>query len=95
MEDCTSLGQHKRRLNYPSKLRSTAATRKDHAVSASSEDEALDRYSVSSEVPRFVLRFEMVLDTLMRPQKFPDIPVSLEGNTEVLGTNSSEPLLLS
>ena len=68
---------------------------KDHVVSASSQDEALDRYSVSSEVPRSVLRFEMVLDTLMRPQKFPDILVSLEGNTEVLGTTSSEPLLLS
>ena len=26
-------------------------------------------------------------------QKFPDIPVSLEGNTEVPGTTSSEPLL--
>ena len=64
-------------------------------VSASSQDEALDRYSVSSDVPRSILRFEMVLDTLMRPQKFPDIPVSLEGNTEVLGTTSSEPLLLS
>ena len=63
--------------------------------SASSQDEALARYSVSSEVPSSVLRFEMVLDTLMRPQKFPEIPVSLEGNTEVLGTTSSEPLLLS
>ena len=31
----------------------------------------------------------------MRPQKFPDIPVSLEGNTEGPGTTSSEPLLPS
>ena len=28
----------------------------------------------------------------MRPQKFPDIPVSLEENTELPGTTSSEPL---
>ena len=26
----------------------------------------------------------------MRPQKFPDIPVSLKGNTEVPGTTSSD-----
>ena len=33
----------------------------------------------------------------MRPQKFPDIPVSLEENTEVPGTTSSEtsPLLIA
>ena len=29
------------------------------------------------------------------PQKFPDTPVSLEGNTEGPGTASSEPLLPS
>ena len=34
---------------------------------------------------------------LLRPQKFPDIPVSLEENTEVPGTTSSEnsPLLIA
>ena len=33
----------------------------------------------------------------MRPQKFPDIPFSLEENTEVPGTTSSEtsPLLIA
>ena len=31
----------------------------------------------------------------MRPQKFPNIPVSLQGNTEVPGTTSFEPLLPS
>ena len=29
----------------------------------------------------------------MRPQKLPDIPVSIEGNTEVPSSTSSEPLL--
>ena len=33
------------------------------------------------------------LARLMRPQKFPHIPVSLQGNTEVPGTTSFEPLL--
>ena len=32
---------------------------------------------------------------MMRPTKFPDLPVSLERNTEVPGTTSSEPLLPS
>ena len=32
------------------------------------------------------------LAPLMRPPKFPDIPVSLEGNTKVHGTTSCEPL---
>ena len=36
-----------------------------------SEDEALAHYSVSSEVPRSVLRFETVLDTLDATPKVP------------------------
>ena len=35
------------------------------------------------------------LAPLMRPKKFPDIPVSLERNTEVPSTTSFEPLLPS
>ena len=60
-------------------------------VPSSSQDEALARYSVSREVPRSVLKWETVLGTLMRPQKFSDIPVSFERNTEVPATTSSEP----
>ena len=52
-------------------------------VPPSSQDEALSRYSVSGEVPREELAVETVLGTLMRPTKFPGIPVSLERNTEV------------
>ena len=64
-------------------------------VSASSQDEALARYSVSSEVLHSVLRFETVLDTLDATPKVPRHTGLMEGNTEVLGTTSSEPLLLS
>ena len=43
----------------------------------------------------FVSFLKSYLEPLMRPQKFPDIPVSLEENTEVPGTTSSETLLPS
>ena len=37
----------------------------------------------------------MLLGTLDATPKFPNIPVSLQGNTEVPGTTSFEPLLPS
>ena len=40
---------------------------------------------VSREVPRSILKFEMLLCTLDATPKFPNIPVSLQGNTEVPG----------
>ena len=64
-------------------------------VPPSSKDEALARYSVSREVPRSVLKSEKLLGTLDATPKVPDIPVSLEENTEVPGTTSSETLLPS
>ena len=46
-----------------------------------------------SHVP--IWREKRYLERVMRPQKLPDIPVSLEGNTEVPSSTSSEPLLPS
>ena len=60
---------------------------------SSSQYEALARYSISREFPRSILSAKLYLAPLMRPQKCRDIPVSLEGTTEVPGTTSSEPLL--
>ena len=51
---------------------------------------ALAPYSVSREVPRSVLKCEMVLAPLMRPLKFPETPDSLEWNTEGPGTKGME-----
>ena len=62
---------------------------------SSLQDEPLARYSVSREVPCSLLKCETVLAPLMGRQKFPYTPVSLEGNTEVPGTTSSELLLPS
>ena len=68
-------------------------------VPSSALDEALALYSDSREVPRSVLKCETVLGTLDAISKFPDIPVSLERNTErnteVPGTTSFELLLPS
>ena len=47
---------------------------------------------VSREVPRSILKFEMLLGTLDATQKFPNIPVSLQGNTEVPGVSRDAPL---
>ena len=96
MEDWTSLGQQKRKPEFPIATRESHRNlRKNHVVFPSLQDEALSRYNVSREVPHSVLKFERVLCTLDVTPKFPDIPVSLEGNTEVPGTTSSEPLLPS
>ena len=59
------------------------------------QDEALAHYSVSREVPRSLLKSEKLLGTLDATPKVPDIPVSLEENTELPGTTSSETLLPS
>ena len=64
-------------------------------VPSSVLDEALALYSDSREVPRSVLKCETVFGTLDAISKFPDIPVSLERNTEVPGTTSFELLLPS
>ena len=64
-------------------------------VPTSWQDEALARYSFSRNVPRSILKCETVLGTLDAAQKFPNTLVSLEGNTEVPGTTSSELLLPS
>ena len=65
-------------------------------VSTSSQDEALARDGVSREVPCSALKGKTVPESLhATPQKFPDTPGSLEGNTEDPVTTSSEPLLPS
>ena len=46
---------------------------------------------VSREVPRSILKFEMLLGTLDATPKFPNIPVSLQGNTEVPGVSWEVP----
>ena len=75
----------RRKSTIPSQLE------KNHVVSPSSQDEAFARHSVSREVPRFILKFETVFGKLREIPKFPDIPVSLKGITEVPSTTSSEP----
>ena len=96
MEEWTSLGQQKRKPEFPVvSQQSHRNSKKNHMVSPSSQDEALARHSVSREVPRFILKFETVFGKLREIPKFPDIPVSLKGITEVPGTTSSEPLLPS
>src|SRR5574337_617093 len=47
---------------------------KIHVVPRSSQDEALSRYSVSGEVPRWVLEVETVLGTLDATHKVPRHP---------------------
>ena len=65
-------------------------------VPTSLQDEALARDGVSREVPCSALKGKTVTESLhATPQKFPDTPGSLEGNTEVPGTASYEPLLPS
>ena len=64
-------------------------------VPPSALDEALARYSDLREFPLSVLKCETVFGTLDAISKFPDIPVSLERNTEVPGTTSFELLLPS
>ena len=64
---------------------------KNHVIPPSSQDEALSCYSVSREGAHSILKFETVLGTLDATQKFPYIPVSFDGNTEVPGTTSLSP----
>ena len=52
-------------------------------VLPSSQDEALARYSVSKDVPRSVLKCEMLLFTLDVTPKVPQHTVLTEGNTQV------------
>ena len=60
-------------------------------VPPSALDEALARYSDSREVPLSVLKCETVLGTLDATPKFPNIPVSLQGNTEIPGVSREVP----
>ena len=60
-------------------------------VTPSSQDEALACYSISREVPCSVLKLETVLGTLDATPKFPNIPVSLQGNTEIPGVSREVP----
>ena len=53
-------------------------SRKTTRFPPSSRDEALSFCSISSEIPRSLLKFETGLDTLDAPKKSPDIPASLE-----------------
>ena len=64
-------------------------------IHSSSQDEALARYSVSSEVPRSVLKCEMLLFTLDVTPKVPRHTVLTEGNTEIPSTTSSDHFLPS
>ena len=52
-------------------------------VPQSLQDEALARWSTPREVQISILKSETVLGTLYATPKVTDIPVSLEGNTEV------------
>ena len=65
--------------------------KKNHVVPPSSKDEALARNSVSREVPRSVLKSEKLLGTLDATPKFPNILVSLQGNTEVPSVSREVP----
>ena len=83
-DDCTSLGQHKRHPEFPvvsreSRRNSRTTTwfprhRKMKPFPATASQE-------KSRVKNW--RSKRYLAPLMRPTKFPDIPVSLERNTEV------------
>ena len=46
---------------------------------------------VSREVPRSILKFEILLGTLDATPKFPNILVSLQGNTEVPSVSRDVP----
>ena len=64
-------------------------------VPHSSQYEAFARYRVSREVPRSILKFEMLLGTLDATPKFPNIPVSCQAAaSERLGSVLSSSLLL-
>ena len=54
-----------RNLRIPQQLK------KNHEVPPSSRDEALSQCSISRKIPRFLLKFEMVPDTLDATQKVP------------------------
>ena len=58
-------------LNSRCNSRIVPQLEKQHVLPPSSQDEALSCYSVSSEVPRSVLKVEMVLGTLDATQKVP------------------------
>src|SRR5574337_88479 len=69
---------------------------KNHVVPPSSQDEALSRYSVSGEVPRYELEVETVLGTLgAPPQSSPATRSPWRGTPRFSGTTASEPLLPS
>src|SRR5574337_799874 len=69
---------------------------KNHVVPPSSQDEALSRYRVSGEVPRWELEVETVLGTLdAPPQSSPASRSPWRGTPRFSGTTSSEPLLPS
>ena len=89
------LGQQKRKPEFPFVIRESRRNSRKITWFPVLQDEALAPYSVSREVSRSVLKFETVLSTFDVTPKLPDIPVLLEGNIEVPGTTSSEPLLPS
>src|SRR5574337_979410 len=84
MEDWTSLGQHKRHPEFPVVIRESCCTsrkttwfprhRKMEPCAATASQEKSHFRNWSSK---------RYLSPLMRPTKCPDIPVSLETNTEV------------
>ena len=67
----TSLGQLKRKPEFPVVTRIPPQLKKNHMVPPSSKDEALARYSVSREVPLSVLKSEKLLGTLDATPKVP------------------------
>ena len=80
------MGNMRGSLSPRRNLRIQLKLEKNHEVPPSSLYEALSRCSVSREIPCSILKLETVIETLDATQKLPDIPFSLERNTEFPGT---------
>ena len=96
MEDKTFVGQHKRKHEFPVVTQiSHRNSRKTKWFRSHSKMRPLPA-GAPQEKSNFPFSIaKRYLERFMRPQKLPDIPVSLEGNTEVPSSTSSEPLLPS
>ena len=62
-----------------------------HAKQCSQKKEKVNGGEILPLVPRSILKFEMLLGTLDATPKFPNIPVSLQGNTEIPGVSREVP----
>ena len=96
MEDWTSLGQHKRKTEFP------VITRESRCNSRKTTWFPLHRKmkpfpTTASQEKSHVLSWnsKRYLAPLMRPQNFPDIPVSLEKNESLLLNHANTPGFLA